>query len=241
MPYEKWIELFGERCGICDRPPGPTRRLDRDHDHRTGAARGLLCHRCNRGLPNWVDAAWLRAAVEYVERAEQQGGKRPVTKLVEAGLFIPADGGFCIKDYLDWNPTREDVRALRGKDARKHALHRDRELVDAVRARDGSVCRYCGTEVEWTDRRSSKGGTYDHVDPEGGNEPENVVVACRGCNAVKGKRTPDQAGIKLRPNPDLIPIRSGSRSGAGPVSVPNGTPTPTPTVRTSTAHARSGG
>jgi hypothetical protein len=70
MPYEKWIELFGERCGICDRPPGPTRRLDRDHDHRTGAARGLLCHRCNRGLPNWVDAAWLRAAVEYVERAD---------------------------------------------------------------------------------------------------------------------------------------------------------------------------
>lgn len=173
--------------------------------------------------------------------ADAQGGRKPVQKLIDGGLFLEVEDGLVIKDYLDWNPTREDVRALRGKDARKHALHRDRELVDAVRARDGSVCRYCGTEVEWTDRRSSKGGTYDHVDPEGGNEPENVVVACRGCNAVKGKRTPDQAGIKLRPNPDLIPIRSGSRSGAGPVSVANGTPTPTPTVRTSTAHARSGG
>jgi hypothetical protein len=68
--------------------------------------------------------------------------------------------------------------------------------------------------LDWTDRRSSKGGTYDHVDPAGDNSMENVVVACRGCNAVKGKRTPDQAGIELRPTPNLIPIRSGSGSGS---------------------------
>jgi hypothetical protein len=69
-PYEDWVQLFGERCGICDRPPGPTRRLDRDHDHRTGQMRGLLCHRCNRALPNWVDVAWLKAATEYVQLAD---------------------------------------------------------------------------------------------------------------------------------------------------------------------------
>jgi 5-methylcytosine-specific restriction endonuclease McrA len=106
--------------------------------------------------------------------------------------------------------------------------------VDAVRARDGSSCRYCGIEVEWTDRRSSKGGTYDHVDPEGDNSVGNIVVACRGCNAVKGKRTPDQAGIKLRPSPDLI----GTRSGTNGRSVANRTPTPTPRVRTSTTEGQ---
>ena len=68
VPYERWVEAFGERCGICGREPSENRRLDRDHDHATGAARGLLCHRCNRGLPNWADAEWLRAALAYVER-----------------------------------------------------------------------------------------------------------------------------------------------------------------------------
>ena len=67
-PYEAWAAKYGEQCGVCKRPPGPTRRLDRDHDHRTGEPRGLLCHRCNRALPDWIDAEWLRAAAEYLER-----------------------------------------------------------------------------------------------------------------------------------------------------------------------------
>jgi hypothetical protein len=53
-----------------------------------------------------------------------KGGKRPVTKLVEAGLFIPADGGFCIKDYLDWNPTRERVLAERDRERGKKSRQR---------------------------------------------------------------------------------------------------------------------
>jgi hypothetical protein len=64
---ELWVSRFGERCGICGRPPGPNRRLDRDHDHKTGDARGLLCHRCNRGLPNWVTVDWLKRAIDYLE------------------------------------------------------------------------------------------------------------------------------------------------------------------------------
>ena len=67
-PYEAWAERYGEKCGVCGRPPGPKRRLDRDHDHRTGEPRGLLCHRCNRALPDWMDADWLRAAAAYLEK-----------------------------------------------------------------------------------------------------------------------------------------------------------------------------
>ncbi len=69
LPYDEWVARFGERCGICGNPPGPTRRLDRDHDHLTGEPRGLLCHRCNRALPNWVSAGWLARAGAYLERA----------------------------------------------------------------------------------------------------------------------------------------------------------------------------
>lgn len=149
-----------------------------------------------------------------IEWAEAQGGKKPVQRLVDAGLVEPIEGGYIVIGYLERNPSRDDVRETRGKDGRKHALHRDKQLVRAIRARDGDQCRYCGATVDWTDRRSSKGGTYDHVDPAGENSMNNVVVACRGCNAVKGKRTPEQAGFVLRPDPNLIPIRSRSGSGS---------------------------
>jgi hypothetical protein len=67
MPYEQWVAIFGETCGICGIGPSETRRLDRDHDHKTGDARGLLCHRCNRALPNWASVEWLLAAARYLE------------------------------------------------------------------------------------------------------------------------------------------------------------------------------
>ena len=68
VPYEEWVREFGERCGICGCGPSENRRLDRDHDHRTGEMRGLLCHRCNRALPNHIGADWLRKALAYLDR-----------------------------------------------------------------------------------------------------------------------------------------------------------------------------
>lgn len=68
LPYEEWIARFGDRCGICGREATPVRRLDRDHDHRTGEPRGLLCHRCNRALPSFVTVEWLEAALRYLRR-----------------------------------------------------------------------------------------------------------------------------------------------------------------------------
>ena len=67
VPYEAWVEAFGEQCGICG-AGRKSRNLDRDHDHRTGEARGLLCHRCNRALPNWMTVEWLSAAMIYLAR-----------------------------------------------------------------------------------------------------------------------------------------------------------------------------
>lgn len=68
VPYEKWVEIFGETCGICGRKPSANRRLDRDHDHKTGMPRGLLCARCNRALPGHITVQWLYAAIRYLER-----------------------------------------------------------------------------------------------------------------------------------------------------------------------------
>lgn len=66
--YEVWEARYGNACNICGRTASQRRRLDRDHDHKTLAPRGLLCARCNRALPSWVDAAWLRKAAAYLDR-----------------------------------------------------------------------------------------------------------------------------------------------------------------------------
>jgi hypothetical protein len=67
--YEARLAAQGGVCAICGRPP-KTRRLDVDHEHKTGAVRGLLCHRCNRNLPTWVTREWLEAAAEYLSLVE---------------------------------------------------------------------------------------------------------------------------------------------------------------------------
>jgi hypothetical protein len=64
--YERMLEAQGGGCAICGAKP-KTRRLHVDHDHATGKVRGLLCHRCNRALPMWVDVVWLLKAIRYLE------------------------------------------------------------------------------------------------------------------------------------------------------------------------------
>lgn len=57
-------------CGVCGRPMGENRRHNRDHDHRTGQARGLACVRCNRELLRNSTLEEARAVVAYLERVE---------------------------------------------------------------------------------------------------------------------------------------------------------------------------
>ena len=68
--YARMLDAQGGGCAICGNPPR-SRRLHVDHDHRTGKVRGLLCFRCNRGLPNYVTEEWLRRAYIYVTRGAE--------------------------------------------------------------------------------------------------------------------------------------------------------------------------
>jgi 5-methylcytosine-specific restriction endonuclease McrA len=63
-----------------------------------------------------------------------------------------------------------------------------------VFARDEWSCQYCGSPAE----------NLDHVVPRsrgGMHVWENVVAACRRCNAKKEDRTPAEAGFHLRRQP----------------------------------------
>lgn len=60
VEYLAMMEAQGGRCAICGETPDPNakkgrRRLGVDHDHTTGAVRGLLCFPCNVGLGNFKD------------------------------------------------------------------------------------------------------------------------------------------------------------------------------------------
>jgi 5-methylcytosine-specific restriction endonuclease McrA len=64
----------------------------------------------------------------------------------------------------------------------------------AVFARDDWTCQYCGGTAE----------NLDHVLPRsrgGLHVWENVVAACRRCNAKKMDRTPSEAGYRLSRQP----------------------------------------
>lgn len=64
-----------------------------------------------------------------------------------------------------------------------------------VHIRDNYTCQYCG---------SQEALTLDHVIPvsRGGKSCwENVVTACYPCNARKGNKTPEEAGMPLRKQP----------------------------------------
>ena len=75
--YDALLKLQGGRCYICGRK-SPSRRLAVDHDHETGAPRGLLCPDPERGCnhkvvgpleANSVDGglAAARRLVDYLE------------------------------------------------------------------------------------------------------------------------------------------------------------------------------
>ena len=64
--YEALVAAQDGRCAICQTVPD--RDLFVDHDHATGAIRGLLCDLCNRGLGMLQDdPKLLRRAAGYVE------------------------------------------------------------------------------------------------------------------------------------------------------------------------------
>jgi len=97
------------------------------------------------------------------------------------------------------------VRLVSGVRPRKQAIKFSRFN---VMLRDGFTCQYCLT------RLPMQGLTYDHVVPRtrGGRTCwENIVTACYDCNARKGDRTPEQAGMTLhsRPaKPTWLPLTS---------------------------------
>lgn len=153
-------------------------------------------------------------------------------KLVVVGMWEPAevDGekGWRFHDWSVYNPLEEEQTDLgKRRWRRKNALSKNADLRERVQQRDRNLCRYCGIRVDWANKSGPRGATYDHVDPEGDNTYENVVVACRRCNGRKCNRTPEEAGMPLLavPAPYLPELAPELTPGANGVGSGLATPT----------------
>ena len=63
-------------CAICGRPEPEGGSLHVDHDHETGAVRGLLCFPCNQAIGAFEeDIEFLSAALGYLRRHDDTEGE----------------------------------------------------------------------------------------------------------------------------------------------------------------------
>lgn len=69
--YEKILANQFWSCAICQLDIDDYFRpyFDVDHCHKTGKVRGLLCHRCNKGLGCFDDEIWkIKESIKYLEK-----------------------------------------------------------------------------------------------------------------------------------------------------------------------------
>ncbi|MDO8391046.1 MAG: HNH endonuclease signature motif containing protein [Actinomycetota bacterium] len=133
-------------------------------------------------------------------------------ELVEEGIWLDGDEHWVV--VLHHQPPIDDWRnpVLRARWLRDKNLKRDTDLLQRIKDRDRLLCRYCGARTRWDgDQKSKLSGTYDHIDPDGDNSFENVVIACRHCNCtLKKDRTLEHAGMSLyRPGTTAEDISAG--------------------------------
>jgi hypothetical protein len=101
--YEALLERQGGKCAICRARP-KSKRLAVDHDHKTGAVRGLLCSRCNHDLMGsaWDSLALAQALWHYINTPPASGSWLPPEAApplgpVDTGKAVanaPTDDGF---------------------------------------------------------------------------------------------------------------------------------------------------
>lgn len=143
----------------------------------------------DRLLLRWVREL-CRAEKNSTRVAPRNAFTRKEADTLIAGGFAEADGKYFLKLL---NVTTRSGGAEVAAFVLRHESERSDAHYPEVLERDGARCRYCG---------SAKHPTIDHVVPKsrgGSDEPANLVVACRSCNARKGDRTPGEASMVILP------------------------------------------
>lgn len=217
---------------VCDKfhANKKARRLRRSHGtkRRDASAHGVWVQAGSWSGDNLSDGFVPEEVVESFDDDWREIAER----LVEAGLWVSdeVDGepGWRFVHWSEFNDEHETVMRDRQYKKMRTALQRDTALITAIKRRDKDRCRYCGTQVNWRAHRGPAAATYDHVKPlaDGGtNVLDNVVVACKGCNDRKNRRTLREAGMRLlAPGSMGAPVLDSYSVQDGNVPVPSASP-----------------
>jgi hypothetical protein len=119
--YDALLKAQGGKCAICRARP-VSKRLAVDHDHKTGAVRGLLCSRCNHDLMGsaWDSLAIAVALWHYLNTPPTSGAWLPPE--LAPPLVAVETGGKAVANALEFG--RPSERAHRGTSARSAATSR---------------------------------------------------------------------------------------------------------------------
>ena len=134
----------------------------------------------------------------YRVRLDDEVCAEHLRELIEVGLIDETEEGLMMhawdkRQYIsDLSTSRvnkyRETRAKAGLTPTGYQKHRS-----VVLERDGGACRYCG---------STEKLVLDHLLPvaRGGDDSiENLITACKSCNAKKRDRLPEECGMFLRP------------------------------------------
>lgn len=67
--YDRKLAEQGGHCALCEVDCVANRKyLFVDHNHETGAVRGILCYRCNTFVGQIEKKGWIESALAYLAR-----------------------------------------------------------------------------------------------------------------------------------------------------------------------------
>ncbi|ROP45931.1 HNH endonuclease [Pseudokineococcus lusitanus] len=128
-----------------------------------------------------------------------------VRRATRAGLLERVPGrSRCWKLLEDPEFVHLRLRADVERERRRKRDNANEALTVQVRLRDGDECRYCGSVVNWRDRKGGRGGTYDHnppVQPGQATTVGGLFVSCQRCNGTRGALADPDGLLPLRPQP----------------------------------------
>jgi hypothetical protein len=136
--YQALVDKQDGLCAICRGPSTDGRALHIDHNHETGAVRGLLCFECNSGLGKFGDdLETLRAALRYLVKPAEIVVTRDVHPRVRTQCGTVS--GYTRQRRLGEDACESCLRAKREYDRKMRAERA------AGRERKRRVEAVCGT------------------------------------------------------------------------------------------------
>lgn len=139
--------------------------------------------------------AWYRLNREKRIRQEREWGQRPENKRRKLDAikrwYKTPKGKACRNRWYKTPKGRASRMRTDNKRNHKFPVELTKHQMEQIKQRDGMKCIYCGKDVfEYPNvpNRHPQQLTFDHVNPNGGTTMDNMVIACRWCNASKNSR-----------------------------------------------------